>query len=53
LVEKLEINLPAELVEGIDKVCELLGFSSREEVVVVAVRRLVDGYKVLAVRTGD
>lgn len=53
MVEKLEIVLPAELVEGIDKVCELLGFSSREEVVVVAVRRLVDRYKVLAVRTGD
>jgi len=50
--EKLEISLPAELVERIDKICKLLGFRSREEVVVVAVRRLVDRYKVLAVRIG-
>jgi len=48
-VEKLEVSLPAELVEGIDRVCELLGFRSREEAVVAAVRRLVDMYKVLAV----
>lgn len=47
---KLEISLPAELVDRMDKILEVLGFQSREELVTAAVRRLVDRYVSLAVR---
>ena len=49
-MEKLEIALTEELLEKIDELLELLGFSSREELVVAAVLRLVDKYSKLAIR---
>lgn len=47
---KLEIALPVELVDRIDEVLEDLGFRSREEFVVAAVRRLIDRYMPLTVK---
>jgi len=47
---ELEIALPTEIVDRIDEILEVLGFQSREEFVVAAVRRLVDRYTSLSVR---
>ena len=46
---ELEIALPAEMVDRIDEILEVLGFRSREEFVVAAVRRLLDRYISLVV----
>ena len=47
LEDKLEIILPVDLLEKIDRIVDLLGFGSREEFVVAAVRRAVDQYMLL------
>ena len=47
MVEKIEIALTDELLEKIDELLELMGFSSREEFVVAAVLRLLDRFKTL------
>ncbi len=44
----MEVALPVELVDRIDEVLEAMGFKTREELVIVAVRRLVDKYKSMA-----
>jgi hypothetical protein len=43
-----EIALPVELVDRIDEVMEVMGFRTREELVIAAVRRLLDFYKSMA-----
>jgi len=45
---EMEVALPVELVDRIDEVLEAMGFRTREELVIVAVRRLVDKYKSMA-----
>ena len=44
----MEVALPADLVDKIDEILEAMGFRSREELVIAAVRRLVDRYKSMA-----
>lgn len=44
----MRVELSAQLVEKVDGILGLYGFSSREEFVEVAVRRLLDRYTVLA-----
>lgn len=46
-MEKLEIYLPPELVKMIDEAVELLGFDSREELVLCAIRRHLDRYFII------
>lgn len=43
-----EVALPMELVDRIDEVLEAMGFRTREELVIAAVRRLLDYYKSMA-----
>jgi metal-responsive CopG/Arc/MetJ family transcriptional regulator len=43
--ERLEITLSEELLKRVDEVVEVLGFGSREEFVLAAVRRLLDRYR--------
>jgi len=45
----LEVAIPAELVCRIDEVLDVMGFRTREELVIAAVRRLVDLYRSMAV----
>ena len=45
--KKLEIVLPVELIDVMDKTVELVGFRSRENLAEVAVRRFLDQYRVL------
>ena len=45
---EMEVALPADLVDKIDEILEAMGFRSREELVIAAVRRLVDRYKSMA-----
>ena len=45
---EMEVALPVELVDRIDEVLEAMGFRTREELVIVAVRRLVDKYTSMA-----
>jgi len=45
---EMEVALPAELVDRIDEVLEAMGFQTREELVIAAVRRLVDKYRSMA-----
>lgn len=47
--EKLEISFDEDLIQRIDELLDLLGFGSREEFVVSAVRRLVARYRSLSV----
>jgi len=47
---EMEVALPVELVDRIDEVLEVMGFRTREELVIAAVRRLVDHYKSMAFR---
>ena len=47
--EKMEIHVPGELLERIDRVLECLSFNSREELILSAVRRLLDKYRILEV----
>lgn len=44
LLEKLEFSLTPELMERIDDVVELLGYSSREELVRCIILRFLDGH---------
>ena len=44
----MEVALPAELVDRIDEILEAMGFRTREELVIAAVRRLVDKYTSMA-----
>jgi metal-responsive CopG/Arc/MetJ family transcriptional regulator len=44
-----EVALPMELVDRIDEVLEAMGFRTREELVIAAVRRLLDYYKSMAI----
>ena len=48
LGRKLCVDLPTELVEGLDGVVELFGFGSGEEFAEAAIRRLLDRYTILA-----
>ena len=43
-----EVALPTELVDRIDEVLDVMGFRTREELVIAAVRRLLDFYKSMA-----
>ena len=43
-----EVALPVELVDRIDEVLDVMGFRTREELVIAAVRRLLDFYKSMA-----
>lgn len=45
---EMEVALPVELVDRIDEVLEAMGFRTREELVIAAVRRLVDKYRSMA-----
>lgn len=45
--QKIEITIPLNLLERIDKVKTLLGYRSLEEFMEAAVRRLLDQYTVL------
>ena len=45
---EMEVALPVELVDRIDEILEAMGFRTREELVIAAVRRLVDKYKSIA-----
>jgi len=47
---EMEVALPVELVDRIDEVLEVMDFRTREELVIAAVRRLVDHYKSMAFR---
>ena len=47
---EMEVALPVELVDRIDEILEAMGFRTREELVIAAVRRLVDLYKSMALR---
>jgi len=47
---EMEVGLPVDLVDRIDEVLEVMGFRTREELVIAAVRRLLDLYKSMAVR---
>lgn len=47
LDERLVIEVPGELVERLDDVVDLLGFRSREEFALVALRQLLDKHVVL------
>ena len=47
-MEKVVVNLPSELAEKMDKIVELMGFSSREMLTEAAIRRLLDRYVILA-----
>jgi len=43
-LEKLEISLTPELMKKIDDITELLGYGSREELVICVIRRFLDKY---------
>ena len=45
---EMEVALPVDLVDRIDEVLEAMGFRTREELVIAAVRRLVDKYRSMA-----
>jgi hypothetical protein len=45
LKETLEIVLPVELIDVMDKTVKLAGFKSRENLAEVAVRRFLDQYR--------
>ncbi|MCZ2809352.1 MAG: hypothetical protein O2V44_08365 [Candidatus Bathyarchaeota archaeon] len=47
LKKTLEIVLPVELIDVMDKTVELVGFRSRETLAEVAIRRFLDWYQVL------
>jgi metal-responsive CopG/Arc/MetJ family transcriptional regulator len=47
LDERLVIEVPGELVEKLDDVVDLLGFGSREEFALVALRQMLDKYVTL------
>lgn len=49
-MEKIVVNLPSELAEKMDKIVELMDFSSREMLTEAAIRRLLDRYVILADR---
>jgi len=55
LDERLVIEVPRELVEKLDDVVDLLGFRSREEFALVALRQLLDKHVALVrfVQPGD
>ena len=55
LNERLVIEVPGELVEKLDDVVDLLGFRSREEFALVALRQLLDKHVTLMrfVQPGD
>lgn len=46
--EKLEIRLPRELADRMDEILEYLGFDSRKELALSAIRRLIDHYTIIA-----
>ena len=46
---EIEVALPVDLVDRIDEVLEAMGFRTREELVIAAVRRLLDFYKSMAI----
>ncbi len=47
VVESLVIEVPGELVERLDDVVVLMGFRSREEFALVALRQLLDRHMAL------
>lgn len=47
MVESLVIEVPGELVERLDDVVALMGFRSREEFALVALRQLLDRHMAL------
>ena len=55
MVESLIIDVPGELVDRLDDVVVLMGFRSREEFALVALRQLLDTHVALMryVRSGD
>ena len=55
MVESLIIDVPGELVDRLDDVVVLMGFKSREEFALVALKQLLDRHVALMmlVRSGD
>ena len=55
MVESLVIEVPGELVKRLDDVVALMGFKSREEFALVALKQLLDRHVALmsCVRSGD
>ncbi|MCW3989961.1 MAG: ribbon-helix-helix domain-containing protein [Candidatus Bathyarchaeota archaeon] len=55
MVESLVIEVPVELVEGLDDIVMLMGFRSREEFALVALRQLLDKHMALmkCIRSDD
>jgi len=54
MTESLVIEVPGELVDGLDDIVMLLGFRSREEFALVALRQLLDRHMALmkCIRSG-
>jgi metal-responsive CopG/Arc/MetJ family transcriptional regulator len=54
MAESLVIEVPGELVDGLDDIVMLLGFRSREEFALVALRQLLDKHMALmrCIRSG-
>ena len=50
---KFPVPLDPELLERIDKVVELLGLNSREELIRCAIRRFVDKYQSPYIKVQD
>ena len=45
-MSRLEISLSPEITERMDEVIELLGYGSREELVLCVLRRFLDQYRI-------
>ena len=47
MAESLVIEVPGDLVDGLDEIVALLGFRSREEFALVALRKMLDRHMAL------
>ena len=45
-LSRLEVSLSPEIMERMDEVVELLGYGSREELVLCVLRRFLDRYRI-------
>lgn len=43
----MELELPSDLLEKIDKMVELIGFKDRKELVASSIRRFVDRFETI------
>lgn len=44
---RLEVEVPSRLIDRMDEIMDLLGLRSREEFLVVVLRRFLDNYEIL------